>query len=134
MLAGVRDNALLVRLAAAPVEGAANAALLAFLSDQLQIPKARLDDRHRREKPLKACESKGHVCRDGRGPAWARVMDADLLVHDLDSLYTCAGSAPRRGAAQRDAGRRDRASIAALNGRIVWAGPADLADRHVRLD
>ncbi len=43
MLAGVRDNALLVRLAAAPVEGAANAALLAFLSDQLQIPKARLE-------------------------------------------------------------------------------------------
>jgi uncharacterized protein len=42
-LAGVRDNALLVRLAAAPVEGAANAALLAFLSDQLQIPKARLE-------------------------------------------------------------------------------------------
>ena len=60
-------------------------------------------------------------------------MDADLLVHDLDSLYTCAGSAPRRGAAQRDAGRRDRASIAALNGRIVWTGPADTADRHVRL-
>ena len=43
MLAGVRDNALLVRLAAAPVEGAANAALLAFLSDQLQIPRARLE-------------------------------------------------------------------------------------------
>ena len=37
MLAGVRDNALLVRLAAAPVEGAANAALLAFLSDQLEV-------------------------------------------------------------------------------------------------
>ena len=43
MLAGVRDNALLVRLAAAPVEGAANAALLAFLADQLQIPRARLE-------------------------------------------------------------------------------------------
>ena len=43
MLAGVRNNALLVRLAAAPVEGAANAALLDFLSDQLQIPKARLE-------------------------------------------------------------------------------------------
>jgi uncharacterized protein (TIGR00251 family) len=43
MLAGVRDKALLVRLAAAPVEGAPNAALLAFLSDQLQIPKARLE-------------------------------------------------------------------------------------------
>ena len=43
MLAGVRDAAVLVRLAAAPVEGAANAALLAFLADQLQIPRTRLE-------------------------------------------------------------------------------------------
>ena len=43
MLAGVRDNAVLVRLAAAPVEGAANAALLAFLSDRLQVPRTRLE-------------------------------------------------------------------------------------------
>ena len=42
-LAGTRDNALLVRLAAAPVEGAANAALLAFLAEQLQLPKSRLE-------------------------------------------------------------------------------------------
>lgn len=42
MLAGTRDGALLVRLAAAPVDGAANAALIAFLSDTLGIPKQRI--------------------------------------------------------------------------------------------
>jgi uncharacterized protein (TIGR00251 family) len=41
-LAGERAGALLVRLAAPPVEGAANAALLAFLSDCLQIPRRRM--------------------------------------------------------------------------------------------
>ena len=38
-LAGTRDNAILIRLAAAPVEGAANAELIAFLSHVLHIPK-----------------------------------------------------------------------------------------------
>ena len=42
-LAGTRDNAVLVRLAAAPVDGAANAALLTFLADLVQIPKSRLE-------------------------------------------------------------------------------------------
>jgi uncharacterized protein (TIGR00251 family) len=39
MIAGTRDNALLIRLAAAPVEGAANAELIALLSDVLDLPK-----------------------------------------------------------------------------------------------
>ena len=38
-IAGMRDNALLIRLAAAPVEGAANAELIALLSALLDIPK-----------------------------------------------------------------------------------------------
>jgi uncharacterized protein (TIGR00251 family) len=38
MLAGTRDNALLIRLAAAPVDGAANATLIAFLAAVLHIP------------------------------------------------------------------------------------------------
>jgi uncharacterized protein (TIGR00251 family) len=38
-LAGTRDGAVLIRLAAAPVEGAANSALIAFLADILDIPK-----------------------------------------------------------------------------------------------
>lgn len=37
-LGGVRDGRLLLRLAAAPVEGAANDALIAFLSKSLGIP------------------------------------------------------------------------------------------------
>jgi uncharacterized protein (TIGR00251 family) len=38
-LAGTRDGALLVRLNAAPVEGAANAELIEVLSDALGVPR-----------------------------------------------------------------------------------------------
>jgi len=38
-IAGMRDGALLVRLAAPPVEGAANDALIAFLADRLRVPR-----------------------------------------------------------------------------------------------
>lgn len=38
-MAGVRDGALLVRLAAAPVDGAANAELIGLLARALGIPK-----------------------------------------------------------------------------------------------
>jgi uncharacterized protein (TIGR00251 family) len=38
-VAGVRDGMLLVKLAAAPVDGAANDALVALLSEVLHIPK-----------------------------------------------------------------------------------------------
>jgi uncharacterized protein (TIGR00251 family) len=37
--AGVRDGALLVKLAAAPVDGAANDELIALLSKALKVPK-----------------------------------------------------------------------------------------------
>jgi uncharacterized protein (TIGR00251 family) len=37
-LAGSRHGALLVRLAAAPVDGAANESLIAFLADCLRVP------------------------------------------------------------------------------------------------
>ena len=37
--AGLREGALLVRLAAAPVDGAANAELIALLAKTLKIPK-----------------------------------------------------------------------------------------------
>jgi uncharacterized protein len=39
VVAGVRDGALLVRLAAPPVDGAANEALVAFIADLLDRPK-----------------------------------------------------------------------------------------------
>jgi len=38
-IAGVRNGALLVRLAAAPVDGAANAELIAVLAEALHLPK-----------------------------------------------------------------------------------------------
>jgi hypothetical protein len=38
-VAGVRDGALLVRLAAAPVDGAANAELIALIARALRIPR-----------------------------------------------------------------------------------------------
>ena len=38
-LAGTRDGSVLIRLAAAPVDGAANAELIAFLSTLLDVPK-----------------------------------------------------------------------------------------------
>ncbi len=39
-VAGLRDGTIHIKLAAAPVEGAANSALIAFLSDQLHVPKS----------------------------------------------------------------------------------------------
>jgi hypothetical protein len=39
---GMRGGAILIRLAAPPVDGAANAALIAFLSDALDVPRARI--------------------------------------------------------------------------------------------
>lgn len=41
-IAGIRDGALLVRLAAAPVNGAANAALLDLLADAMRLPRRSL--------------------------------------------------------------------------------------------
>lgn len=42
-IAGVRDGALLVRLAAAPVDGAANAELIAVLAAALHLPKRSIE-------------------------------------------------------------------------------------------
>jgi uncharacterized protein (TIGR00251 family) len=42
-VAGLRDGALLVRLAAAPVDGAANAELIAVLADALHLPKRSIE-------------------------------------------------------------------------------------------
>jgi uncharacterized protein (TIGR00251 family) len=38
-LAGMRDGALVIRVAAAPVEGAANSALITFLAHIFDVPK-----------------------------------------------------------------------------------------------
>lgn len=50
-------------------------------------------------------------------------MLADFLIHNAAEVLTCAGPAPRRGVAQRDAGVIPRAAVAANNGAIVFAGP-----------
>jgi imidazolonepropionase len=60
-------------------------------------------------------------------------MDADLLIEHADRLYTCAGPAPRCGAAQREAGLVEGASIAAHNGRIVAVGPSADVHRQIAL-
>jgi imidazolonepropionase len=55
-------------------------------------------------------------------------MRADFLIKNADALYTCAGPAPRRGAAMRDAGFIAGASLAAVDGRIVAVGAAERLD------
>lgn len=50
-------------------------------------------------------------------------MTADFLVHNTSEVLTCAGPAPRRGAAQADAGSIPRGVVAARDGAIVFAGP-----------
>jgi uncharacterized protein len=42
-IVGVRDDVLLVKLAAAPVEGAANDALIALLADTFDLPKRQVE-------------------------------------------------------------------------------------------
>lgn len=61
------------------------------------------------------------------------MIDADFLIDEADLVATCAGTGPRAGSAQRDAGLRVRTSVASSRGRIVWVGPADEAASAVRL-
>jgi uncharacterized protein len=65
-LAGERDSSLLIRLAAPPVEGAANDALIAFLSELLDVPRRAVtivSGEHARAKRVRI---------DGLTPAHAR--------------------------------------------------------------
>jgi imidazolonepropionase len=60
-------------------------------------------------------------------------MLADFILHDALEILTCRGPAPRRGAAQADAGAIQGASIAARDGAIVFVGPAPDCARLVEL-
>jgi imidazolonepropionase len=52
------------------------------------------------------------------------MISADFLIEDADLVATCAGPAPRAGAAQGDIAAVPRASIASLDGHIVFVGRA----------
>ncbi|MEZ5415835.1 MAG: imidazolonepropionase [Vicinamibacterales bacterium] len=59
---------------------------------------------------------------------------ADLLIAHADLVATCAGRAPRHGAAQGDIAALADASVAAWQGRIVAVGTAAEVARTVALD
>ena len=69
-------------------------------------------------------------------------MIADFLIERADLVATCAGPAPRRGAAQREISLvRGPATIASYEGRIVVVGPEaaleggiEVTDHAVRID
>jgi imidazolonepropionase len=58
-------------------------------------------------------------------------LTADLIIDNADTMYTCAGPAPRRGLAQREATPLRRASIASYRGRVVFVGTADACRRTI---
>jgi len=61
------------------------------------------------------------------------VISADFLIEDADQVATCAGPAPRLGAAQGDIAVLARASVASLDGRIVFVGRAQDGRHEVSL-
>ena len=62
------------------------------------------------------------------------MIRADFLIEHADLMATCAGPAPKRGAAQGDISPIRDASIAALRGEIVYAGAADSLEQQVTLE
>jgi imidazolonepropionase len=60
-------------------------------------------------------------------------IQADCLIRDADLVATCAGPAPRVGPAQSDISAIARASVAGLDGRIVFVGSAVDCHRQVSL-
>jgi imidazolonepropionase len=61
------------------------------------------------------------------------MIRADFLVRNAAEVLTCAGPAPRRGAAQADARSIPGAAIAACEGRIVFIGFESLLPHEVAL-
>jgi len=56
---------------------------------------------------------------------------ADLIIRHARTILTCAGPAPRRGRAQRDAGAIGDGAIAVRDGTIVFVGPTAACDRAI---
>jgi imidazolonepropionase len=61
------------------------------------------------------------------------MVAADFLVRNASEVLTCAGPAPRRGAAQADVRSISGAAIAAHKGRIVFIGFESLLPHEVTL-
>ena len=61
------------------------------------------------------------------------MTSADFLIEHADLLVTCAGPAPRLGPAQREMSPLTGAVVAALDGVIVYAGPAAALNDHVKV-
>ena len=57
-------------------------------------------------------------------------MASSFIIHNAKVVFTCAGDAPRRGAAQADARPVTDASIIATDGVIEFVGPAAEAERR----
>ncbi|HET9705317.1 MAG TPA: imidazolonepropionase [Vicinamibacterales bacterium] len=60
-------------------------------------------------------------------------MQVDLLIDNADLAATCAGTGPRRGAAQREIGAVPNASIGGFEGRIVFVGSSADAAKAITL-
>ena len=60
-------------------------------------------------------------------------VHADLVIRNIRELLTCAGPAPLSGSRQREVATVRDASLASLNGRIVFAGPSQQAAAAVEL-
>jgi imidazolonepropionase len=58
-------------------------------------------------------------------------MLADFIIRHARQVLTCAGPAPRRGAAQREVSPIPDAAVAARDGRIVYVGPDADCGREV---
>jgi imidazolonepropionase len=61
------------------------------------------------------------------------VIDADLILRHAREVLTCAGGVPKTGAGQADASPIADGAVAALQGRIVFAGPTGALEGMVSL-
>jgi hypothetical protein len=77
-VSGVRDGIVLIKLAAAPVDGAANDALVALLSEVLHLPKRSIRIKSGERSRTKLVEIKG-------------VSDADALRQLAESVHRSMG-------------------------------------------
>ncbi len=62
------------------------------------------------------------------------MIRADFVIENADLVATCAGPAPKHGAAQGEIAPLHRASVAALRGSIVFVGPPDVLAASVTLE